>query len=542
MMCDIDCGNGIDVSTESDVSESVDSIGEIGDTSAFDGMSDLPSDVYEDSSDIEGVQLDNETDYPSLSNYGDLIDETNDIDGLMDIRESLENGEFSEENEASLGMLEDIQSISDDSEDENFTHLDEIQGNLENIAEADIKTLGTYQVTENVEAYSEEQYLSNVHDMLTEVYGIPEGSPELEAIMENERSGYEDLHGYLSEAHLDAVDGTAETRENAFDEVVETEENQYLSNVHDMLTEVYGIPEGSPELEAIMENERSGYEDLHGEVSDSSTEETNEIESIEENALEDTEETANTDLVAADENISAETTFQEMVQPIEDTTIQEENDVHPEVMEDLEDRMEGEVYENERDNLEENPLTDVSEDLNIDYNEIYNGFTAEELEQGFEEINIDNDRERLDSALNDFQQESWEQLSLEEQKGSMSSLADYVIETIGFDNPPRIEYYNNPREGDYGGYNSATNTLRVNEYMLEDSEEAADTIAHELWHAHQRECANDPKSVRDFQYQYNFENYIRPEMGHEAYENQLIEAEARAFAHQFKGRIRELRG
>lgn len=73
--------------------------------------------------------------------------------------------------------------------------------------------------------------------------------------------------------------------------------------------------------------------------------------------------------------------------------------------------------------------------------------------------------------------------------------------------------------------------------MLYNSEEAADTVAHELWHAHQRECADHPQNVRDYQYQYNFENYIRPEMGHELYENQLVEAEARAFAQQFKGRL-----
>ena len=82
--------------------------------------------------------------------------------------------------------------------------------------------------------------------------------------------------------------------------------------------------------------------------------------------------------------------------------------------------------------------------------------------------------------------------------------------------------------------------MSINEYMLYNNSEAADTVAHELWHAHQHECADHPSSARDYQYQYNFENYIRPEMGHEAYENQLIEAEARAFAAQFKGRLVEI--
>lgn len=189
----------------------------------------------------------------------------------------------------------------------------------------------------------------------------------------------------------------------------------------------------------------------------------------------------------------------------------------------------------------EDTISELQE-LEINYDEIYGGLEQEELNRAFENINIDADPERLEASLESFQQQTWDNLTLDEQKESMSDLTDYVIETIGFDNPPHIEYYNNPRNGDYGGYNPSDNTLRVNEYMLANSEEAADTIAHELWHAHQRECANDPKDVRDYQYQFNYENYITPEMGHEAYENQLIEAEARAFARQFKGRIQEMAG
>jgi hypothetical protein len=127
-------------------------------------------------------------------------------------------------------------------------------------------------------------------------------------------------------------------------------------------------------------------------------------------------------------------------------------------------------------------------------------------------------------------------------KETMANLADFVVDLVGFDNPPKIEYYNNEKEGDFGGYDASTNTLHVNEYMLYNSREAADTIAHELWHAHQHECATNPQNARDYQYQYNFENYIKPELGQEAYENQLVEAEARAFAAQFKDRLELISG
>lgn len=183
-----------------------------------------------------------------------------------------------------------------------------------------------------------------------------------------------------------------------------------------------------------------------------------------------------------------------------------------------------------------------TQDININYDEIYDSIREEALEQGFENIQYDADPERLDGSLESFREDNWEQLSLEEQKESMDDLADYVKDVIGFKNPPNIEYYNNPRAGDYGGYEPTTNTLRVNEHMLYESNEAADTIAHELWHAHQHECAMNPQSALDYQYQYNFNNYISPSLGQEAYENQLVEAEARAFAEQFKDRIGMLRG
>lgn len=187
-------------------------------------------------------------------------------------------------------------------------------------------------------------------------------------------------------------------------------------------------------------------------------------------------------------------------------------------------------------------MSDEIGEQNIDYTEIYDEIQQEALEQGFEDFQIDADPERLENSLENFDKAVWDTYSLEEQKDSMKDLADYVVDVIGFDNPPRIDYYNNEQEGDFGGYDSATNTLHINEYMLYNSNEAADTIAHELWHAHQHECATDPHCARDYQYQYNFENYIPPALGQEAYEAQLVEAEARAFAAQFKDRLEITKG
>lgn len=196
----------------------------------------------------------------------------------------------------------------------------------------------------------------------------------------------------------------------------------------------------------------------------------------------------------------------------------------------------------ETENLTDEGIEEVEEieesDENIDYEGILRGIEQEGLQQGFEDIDIEADEGRLNEAMGEFREDIWEGKSLEEQKEAMENLADYVKEVIHLDNPPAIEYYNRERNGEYGGYNPETNTLSINEYMLYNSEEAADTIAHELWHAHQYECAKNPQNALGYQYQYNFENYISSEMGQEAYENQLVEAEARAFAEQFKERLR----
>lgn len=199
---------------------------------------------------------------------------------------------------------------------------------------------------------------------------------------------------------------------------------------------------------------------------------------------------------------------------------------------DIELEQVNEFQENEL-RLEEN----ISEPQDIDYDAIYENIRQEALVLGFEGVNIEHDIERLDDVLEDFCVTNWSISSLSEQKNAIESLANYISDSIGFRTTPTICYYYNEKEGEYGGYNSIDNSLDINEYMLYDSKEAADTIAHELWHAYQHERAETPQCARDYQYQFNFENYIGPELGQEAYENQLVEAEARAFAAQFKDRL-----
>ena len=150
--------------------------------------------------------------------------------------------------------------------------------------------------------------------------------------------------------------------------------------------------------------------------------------------------------------------------------------------------------------------------------------------------------ERMDAALENFQEDKWSDLSLEDQKRSMTDLADYVAADTGNKNPPEIVFRDDMDDGAYGGYNPGTNTIEINQNMMGDSAEAADTITHEMWHAHQQQCASDPSNERSAEYQEAFDNYISPEYDFEAYENQMVEAEAREYAQGFKDRLAGIRG
>jgi Zn-dependent peptidase ImmA (M78 family) len=124
----------------------------------------------------------------------------------------------------------------------------------------------------------------------------------------------------------------------------------------------------------------------------------------------------------------------------------------------------------------------------------------------------------------------------------MTDLADYVAADTGNKNPPEIVFRGDMNDGEYGSYSPSTNTIEINENMLGDSAEAVDTVAHEMWHAYQQQCALDPTSERGCEYQEGFDNYISPEYDFEGYQNQMVEAEAREFAQGFRDRLAGTKG
>lgn len=313
-------------------------------------------------------------------------------------------------------------------------------------------------------------------------------------------------------------------------------------NVREMLAPGTESSVGESDLEIFEEDTSDSYEELYEESIDGDFEsldfsedsETDEEEQMLDTTFENEDDFPEDDESALEAETETEEPLVETGTPMGEMNAEGEMDVSLENDENFTETREP-TFSESVDNMPVNPA-------DIDYDSIYEEISAEALSEGFKDVNIDSDSERLNSSLSCFESDTWADMSLDEQKESMQNLADYVSDVTGIENPPKIEYYNNEREGDYGGYNPETNTLQVNEYMLYNSDEAADTIAHELWHCHQHERASNPQSALDFQYQHNFDNYISPDLDQQAYEDQLVEAEARAFASQFKDRLRALGG
>ena len=109
---------------------------------------------------------------------------------------------------------------------------------------------------------------------------------------------------------------------------------------------------------------------------------------------------------------------------------------------------------------------------------------------------------------------------------------------MGVEEKPRLFLFEND-ENICGAYNNQTNTLELNRNILDKPKEVINTIAHETRHAYQYQRACTGETREDVLYAINFLNYVEPiqfegnYVNFNEYQNQLIEAEARAFAKQF---------
>ena len=152
------------------------------------------------------------------------------------------------------------------------------------------------------------------------------------------------------------------------------------------------------------------------------------------------------------------------------------------------------------------------------------------------------DKERMDAALKIFRDENWENLTLEEKKQAIKDLAGFIAVETENKNPPRI-VFRDDLDGCIGGwYDGEKNEIVINENMIDDPYTAVEITAHEMWHAHQYQCAMDPTSEEGREYKDGFDNYINPEYDYEGYLNQMVEVEARDFSQVYVDELTKMEG
>lgn len=177
------------------------------------------------------------------------------------------------------------------------------------------------------------------------------------------------------------------------------------------------------------------------------------------------------------------------------------------------------------------------EEFEIDENvfaEIF-GLSEEQFQFDFDVYD-----EKLQDVLQLFQEDAWDELDNAERIGAIKALIDTLANMLGIDNIPDLELFDGA-EDLRGQFVARENKIEINTVGFEMPGRLVETIAHEMRHAYQEMRAMLGETKQDILYALNFENYISPvEIGDGKYlfftdyQEQLVEAEARAFAKLFR--------
>ena len=164
------------------------------------------------------------------------------------------------------------------------------------------------------------------------------------------------------------------------------------------------------------------------------------------------------------------------------------------------------------------------------------------LNRSEEEFSFDYDLSGMREILDKFGEETWADLSEDERMVIVEQVVSKIAEILGLNEIPKVMYFEDD-PSNCGRYYSGLNILGINVCELSDPKELIDTVAHELRHAYQEQRALNPETEMDYKYLTNLSNYISPLFTENGdcilftdYQDQLIEAEARAFANLFGGR------
>lgn len=147
--------------------------------------------------------------------------------------------------------------------------------------------------------------------------------------------------------------------------------------------------------------------------------------------------------------------------------------------------------------------------------------------------------DEIQTVLDWFGASKWEKMTDSERIDAISELAAVIGKKLGLSEEPEIQFYDG-QDGSCGAYLPGENKVEINRNTLDDPKEVIDTVAHEMRHAYQHQRADLQETWQDTLYKLNFENYISPipltdgkYLFFTDYQDQLVEAEARAFANIF---------
>ena len=178
------------------------------------------------------------------------------------------------------------------------------------------------------------------------------------------------------------------------------------------------------------------------------------------------------------------------------------------------------------------------DEFNIKYQEFqenYSEYLSEVFNWSDEKFDFDiNMSDELKSSISKFDESKWNEISDEEKVSILNEVKDLVAKELGLLDIPELNTFVDDW-GPYGFYDPYSDTVNINieKSFLDDPKELLNTLIHELRHAFQWERSEVLDTKEDAMYRCNLENYITADKSFYAYENQYVEAEARAYADTF---------
>ncbi len=156
-----------------------------------------------------------------------------------------------------------------------------------------------------------------------------------------------------------------------------------------------------------------------------------------------------------------------------------------------------------------------------------------------DEFEFDIDITDMSELLGKFDKDNWDEQTDAEKNELVEELTEKISEKLRLHEIPEVVYFEDDPSLQ-GVYYEGFNMLGINNCLRDNPKELVNTIAHELRHAYQKQCADSPQNYEEMLYKVNWQNYISPVFNENGelllytdYFSQYIEAEARAFANIF---------